>query len=216
MMNAVQLPLEPATPEAIPDYPLPADESLSDGTRVHLSYIGPDDRADLCRGFEGLSSRSRYLRFFSSMPTLPPFILDSLVNTDGHDHVAIGARRIGPDGQVEPEILGVARYLRSSPGAALAEPSVAVVDALHGLGLGKLLLKHLRRAARSRGIRQYRAHALADNDPVRRLMRSARGRIVTHDGPVLVYHIDIRPRPPAGGPQTARQEIPVPPALPPG
>lgn len=171
----------------------PETVALADGTRVSLAFISPKDRGDLRRGFEGLSSRSRYLRFFSSMPTLPGFILDGLVNTDGHDHVAIGARLIDPAGRLQPEIVGVARYLRERPGASVAEPSVAVVDALHGRGLGSLLLRRLRRAARDHGIDHYRAHALVDNDPIRNMLRASKGRVVTNEGPVLVYDVDLQP-----------------------
>jgi hypothetical protein len=56
--------------------------TLADGTRIRLELIGPADRADLLSGFEGLSRRSRYLRFFSAMPTLSAHLVDSLLNTD--------------------------------------------------------------------------------------------------------------------------------------
>lgn len=158
-----------------------------------LSFLGPADRADLLRGFEALSPRSRYLRFFSRMPTLPDFIVDGLLNTDGSDHVAIGARLIDANGAVEPAVVGVARYFRAEPGAPVAEPAVAVVDRLHGLGLGRLLLRRLTEVARAQGISHYRAHALADNTRIRRILQASRGTIVEQDGPLLIYDIDIRP-----------------------
>lgn len=167
---------------------------LADGQCVDLAFIGPADRTDLLRGFSGLSPRSRYLRFFSRMPELPPFIIDGLVNTDGVDHVAIGARLADDAGHVEPAIVGVARYFRADPDAPVAEPSVAVVDRLHGRGLGRLLLRRLAREARAQGITHFRAHALADNDRVRRILRASQGVIVEYDGPVLVYDVDIRRR----------------------
>jgi GNAT superfamily N-acetyltransferase len=149
---------------------------------------------DLLEGFEGLSSRSRYLRFFSAMPSLPEFIVAGLLNT-GANHVAVGARLIDAAGRVEPAIVGVARYVRADPESTVAEPAVAVVDALQGFGLGKLLLRRLSRIARRQGITHFRAHTLADNDRVRKILRDAGGEIVLHDGPGLVYCIDIRQPP---------------------
>ena len=75
-----------------------------------------------------------------------------------------------------------------------AEPAVAVIDALHGLGLGRLLLHEVTRYARSRGITRFRAHALAENQRVRRILEVSQGVIVERDGPVVVYDVDIRPR----------------------
>lgn len=168
--------------------------ALPDGTRVRLELIGPADRADLVAGFDGLSRRSRYLRFFSAMPTLSPHLVDSLLNTDADRHVAIGARLIDSQARVEPPILGVARYFRSEGADDTAEPAVAVVDELHGRGLGRALLKALTRHARSRGIVKMRAHALADNERIRRILTASNGVLVERDGPVMVYDVDIRSR----------------------
>lgn len=169
-------------------------EMLTNGTHVQLSLIGPGDKRDLLTGMAGLSRQSRYLRFFSYMPTLPKPILDGLLNTDAHNHVAIGARLVGADNQVRPPIVGVARYYRAEDGEQVAEPAVAVIDTLHGYGLGKLLLRNLSRYARTEGITHFRAHALADNSRIRQILMAAHGKIVEHDGAVLVYDVDIRQR----------------------
>jgi GNAT superfamily N-acetyltransferase len=166
--------------------------TLADGTRIRLELIGPADRADLLAGFEGLSRRSRYLRFFSAMPTLSPHMVDSLLNTDPDHHVAIGARLIDANGRVEPPIVGVARYFRSEGANDTVEPAVAVVDRMHGCGLGRTLLKAMTRHARSRGIVKMRAHALADNERIRGILMQSNGVLVERDGPVLVYDVDIR------------------------
>jgi GNAT superfamily N-acetyltransferase len=169
--------------------------TLTDGTAVRLDLIGPRDRNDLVAGFTGLSRRSRYLRFFSAMPDLPGPLLDSLLNTDTDYHVAIGARLLDADGLAAAPIVGVARYFRVADGAPdTVEPAVAVVDSLHGRGLGKLLLKAMTRHARSRGITKMRAHALADNARIRQILAASHAVLVERDGPVLVYDVDIRSR----------------------
>jgi len=169
--------------------------TLPDGTRVRLDLIGPRDRNDLVAGFTGLSRRSRYLRFFSAMPDLPGPLLDSLLNTDADRHVAIGARLVDADGRVAAPIVGVARYFRVADGTPdTVEPAVAVVDSLHGRGLGRLLLKAMTRHARSRGITKMRAHALADNARIRQILAASQAVLVERDGPVMVYDVDIRSR----------------------
>jgi GNAT superfamily N-acetyltransferase len=177
---------------------------LRDGGRVRLDLLGPLDRADLLAGFAGLSRRSRYLRFFSAMGELPTRILDGLLNTDPHQHVAIGARLVDANEHVEARIVGVARYFRTDGEAGTAEPAIAVVDALHGRGLGRLLLRAITAYARADGITRFRAHALADNARIRRILLASQGVLVECDGPVVVYEIDIRAREVAPGGQLAR------------
>ncbi len=169
-------------------------EMLTNGTQVQLSLIGPRDKRDLLTGMAGLSRQSRYLRFFSYMPTLSKPILDGLLNTDARNHVAIGARVVGADNHVRPPIVGVARYYRAEDSEQVAEPAVAVIDTLHGYGLGKLLLHNLSRYARAQGITHFRAHTLMDNSRIRQMLLAAHGKIVDRDGPVLIYDVDIRKR----------------------
>jgi GNAT superfamily N-acetyltransferase len=167
---------------------------LADGARVRLDLLGPTDRDDLLLGFADLSRRSRYLRFFSAMPRLHDALLAKLLDTDGDHHVAIGARVIGPDDHIEGRIVGVARYYVPDGENDTVEPAVAVVDALHGLGLGRILLDALTRYARAHRVTTMRAHALADNTRIRHILAASRGVLVDRDGPVLIYDVDIRPR----------------------
>ncbi len=172
-------------------------ELIRDGRQVHLAFLSPVDRADLITGFEGLSSQSRYLRFFSSMPDLPDFITDGLLRTDASNHVAIGARLVDRNDKVEPPIIGVARYFRSSESMNIAEPAIAVVDKYHHLGLGKLLLRRLSRFARINGVTHFRAPVLSENKRIKTILGSAAAEIVEQDGAVMIYDVDIRKSAPA-------------------
>lgn len=184
--------------------PLERLRILRDGSRVRLDLLGPADRADLLAGFAGLSRRSRYLRFFSAMGELPARILDGLLNTDPDHHVAIGARLLDPNDRVEAPIVGVARYFRTTDASDVAEPAVAVIDALHERGLGRVLLRAMTAHARANGITRFRAHALADNARIRRILAASQGVLVERDGPVVVYEVDIRKREVAPGGLLAR------------
>jgi GNAT superfamily N-acetyltransferase len=186
-------------PEVRPDVRLDSafdgPQSLTDGTRVVLAPLGPGDRADLIEGFANLSRESRYLRFFSAMPHLPGPIVDGLLATDEYRHYAVCARRIDAHGKLRPPIVGVARYFRDETEPVVAEPAVAVIDDLQRCGLGRLLLRALARHARAHGIERYRAHALASNERIMHMLAASNGSVVERDGPVVVYDIDIRPRP---------------------
>ena len=179
------------------DPSLPCDYELPDGRRIELDYLGPGDRADLLAGFQGLSPKSRYLRFFSAMPHLPDFIADGLLRTDRADHVAIGARLLEPSGARVPPVVGVARYFRVAGARDVAEPAIAVVDDLHGLGVAKHLLRRLSAIARSNGVTHFRAQVLDSNRRMRELLREARAAFVEEDDGVLTYEIDIRRSAPA-------------------
>jgi GNAT superfamily N-acetyltransferase len=144
---------------------------LSDGTEVRLRPLLPSDREKLRAGFRRLSPETRYRRFFSPMPKLSDAMLRRLTQTDGWNHLAILAEGPTADGGID-EILGVARFIRSSDSPEIAEASVAVIDAMHRRGLGRLLLTALVEAAHERGIRKFRAYVLPDNEPVKLLLQS--------------------------------------------
>jgi RimJ/RimL family protein N-acetyltransferase len=132
--------------------------TLRDGTRVILRPIAPDDKPLLAAGFERLGAESRYRRFFASKSQLSDAELDYLVNVDHHDHEAIVA--------VDPtngEVIGVARYIRSSADAGLAEVAVTVADEWQGRGLGRALVGRLAYLARRAGIRRFGAVVQSDN-----------------------------------------------------
>lgn len=163
------------------------EAQLGDGTRVVLRLVQPGDRELLRRGFERLSSESRYLRFMSVKPRLSEADLDALMDLDGEERFAIGAVRADGDGD-RSEGLGVARFVRLADDPEVAEAAVTVVDEAQGRGLGSLLLRRLAAAARERGIRYFRGEILVRNQPMQRLLEDhAAARVVsTGEGTVQV------------------------------
>lgn len=151
-----------------PDYS--AFHELSDGTEVHLGLIGPKDRDKLAAGFERLSPESRYRRFLVATPKLTDETLRYLTDTDGWNHLAIGAETVTAD-PAAARGLGVARFLRLKDAPDTAEAAVAVIDEMQGRGLGRLLLSQLVLAARERELRKFRAYFLPSNEPAKDLVR---------------------------------------------
>jgi len=132
--------------------------TLPDGARLTLRPIALEDKPLILASFERLSEESRYRRFFTTINTLSPSALDYLVDVDHRDHEAIVA--------LEPssgEVLGVARYIRSTQDAECAEVAVTVADDWQGRGLGRALLDRLTYRARQEGVRRYSALVQADN-----------------------------------------------------
>jgi len=138
-------------------------ETLRDGTRILIRPIRPDDKEKLVEGLERLSPESRYRRFLRPVKQLSERELRYLTEIDYTSHYAVGALAVDhPD---QPG-LGIARYVRDPVDPHVAEAAVAVIDDMHGRGIGSLLLDHLIDAARRNGIDVFRSWALAENRTV--------------------------------------------------
>jgi GNAT superfamily N-acetyltransferase len=143
-------------------------KQLSDGTAVLLRSVQPSDRELLTRGFEHFSDESRYRRFFVHKRELTDEDLRYLTEVDGVQHHALGALAFDANG--EPIPLGIARYVRSTPDAEVAEAAVAVVDEMQGKGVGKLLLHALSDVAYANGVRKFRCSVLVTNTAIHKVL----------------------------------------------
>lgn len=141
---------------------------LPDGTEVLLRSVQPGDRELLARGFEQFSDESRYRRFFIHKSELTEEDLRYLTEVDGVNHHALGALTYDAEGHEVP--LGIARYVRSSQDAGVAEAAVAVVDAMQGKGVGKLLLHALSDVAYTNGVRKFRCSVLVTNTAIHKVL----------------------------------------------
>jgi acyl-CoA synthetase (NDP forming)/GNAT superfamily N-acetyltransferase len=149
-----------------------ADVVVADGGTVHLCPIAPTD-ADALVAFHGrLSTRTRYLRYFSAYPRIPERDLARFVTVDHHDRVALLAL-------LSDEIIAVGRYERA-PGTDEAEVAFVVADEHQGRGIGSVLLEHLAAAARERGIKQFTAVVLAENQAMLNVFREAGYQATRH------------------------------------
>lgn len=141
---------------------------LSDGQRVHLRLIHPDDKEMLLEAFDQLSPDSRYARFMAPKARLTEQELRYLTEVDGVDHFALGAIRrhlVSKD-----EGVGSARFVRLAERPDTAEPAVTVVDSYQRKGLGSILLQRLIEAAWERDIRWFSTELLAENKASRKMI----------------------------------------------
>lgn len=137
------------------------DETLRDGTHLHIRAIRADDKQALVALFERLSPETVYFRFHGVKKSLSRGELVYLTELDFHRQAALVAV-LKMDGV--GRIVGVGRYAVAPEAPEhRAEVAVTVEDAHQGRGIGSLLLKHLMNVARAEGVTELDAHVLAEN-----------------------------------------------------
>lgn len=126
--------------------------------RIQIRPVGCADRAALRDFLAGLSSRTRYLRFFGGGPA-SPVLLGVLGGGQGAD--AIVAARDGA-------IIGHAMAVDTPgpDGALVSDLGVVVADAWQGRGVGSRLISALASRARARGATSVTMDVLAENRPM--------------------------------------------------
>jgi protein lysine acetyltransferase len=147
----------------------PVEVTLRDSARLQIRPILPSDRGKLADTQPGFSRESHYKRFFSA-PPLSDRVVRYLLDVDYYDHFAWAV--LAPD---EPGAPGVAsaRYIRERDDPDIAEVAFSVIDDYQGRGVGRLLLGALAVAARENRVHQFRARVLAENEPMRAILRRA-------------------------------------------
>jgi len=146
---------------------------LSDGTRVRIRPIRPEDKAELTAGLGRLSEASVHKRFMSPKTHFSAAELRYLTEVDGHTHAALVAEETTPPHR----IVAVARYVSLADEPGTADVAIVVGDAIQGQGLGSVLAAHLAEVAVREGIRRFSATMLGDNRAAHRLMAHLAGHL---------------------------------------
>ena len=170
--------------------------TLRDGSQAVIRPRRRGDRPALAAAFERLGEESRYRRFLGPMPSLTERQLRHLTDIDQRDHVALAAI----DSTTGSGIVGVARFVRLAGDDV--EPALAVVDDWQARGLGTVLLGALVAAARAQGVRRFRAHVVADNAGMLRLLGGVGELRTSGAGPAVRVTVDL---PESGGASFACQ-----------
>jgi ribosomal protein S18 acetylase RimI-like enzyme len=141
---------------------------LTDGTKVKVRPIVPEDEPLLHEAVASMSERTVYFRFFSPMKRLPDALAHRLAVVDYNDRFALVATMPRPSGK--ERIVGVARYDRVA-GTEVAETAVAVIDEFQRRGLGSALLAILARVARDHRIKTFTLIVLPENQQMLGMLR---------------------------------------------
>ncbi|MGA8205433.1 MAG: GNAT family N-acetyltransferase, partial [Woeseiaceae bacterium] len=171
---------------AIHPYPIDLvdDFVLADGTRLTIRPIRPED-AVLEREFvNGLSDRSKYLRFMLALKNITPQMVSRFTQIDYDREMALVA--LVPDGDAGRQV-AVGRYVADPDGHA-CEFAIVVDDAWHNKGIATELLRRLIDVARERRIKRMDGIVLRENEGMLSLARDLgfERRGVPED-PQLVY-----------------------------
>jgi RimJ/RimL family protein N-acetyltransferase len=146
---------------------------LTDGTKVRIRPIQPDDKAELTAGLGRLSEASVHKRFMSPKTHFSSAELRYLTEVDGHAHAALVAEEV----DVPHRIVGVARYVSLPQEPGTADVAIVVGDPIQGQGLGTVLAAHLAEVAVREGVLRFSATMLSDNRAAQRLMHHLTGHL---------------------------------------
>jgi GNAT superfamily N-acetyltransferase len=132
----------------------------ADESRVGIRQASSGDCAAIKDFLDGLSPRTRYLRFFSGSPSASAATLRRLAG-DGENIDAVVATEAGT-------IIGhaMAADTTGPAGARVSEIGVAVTDTRQGHGVGSALTRELAQRARARGATAIAMDVLAENRQV--------------------------------------------------
>lgn len=140
-----------------------------------LRALTPGDAGDIQAFVRGLSSRSRYERFFTPIAELSPKQLERITASAGF---SIGAF------DTAGRLVGLAEYARSSDGEA--EFGIVIADERQGQGLGARLVGALLEHAKRSGISRLAGVTHARNRAMRLLARRLGFGVRPDEDPDLV------------------------------
>lgn len=132
---------------------------LADGAAVTIRPIRPEDAAIEQAFVRKLSNESRYFRFMGTLRELSPRMLSHFTQVDYDRHMALIA--VTRDAGKEIEI-AVARYVIADDRKS-CEFAIVVADQWQHRGVGRLLMRALMDAARSRGLVAMFGEVLSSN-----------------------------------------------------
>ena len=135
---------------------------MRDGARVVLRPIRAGDAAALQAYIRGLSTLSRYYRFFAPIPELPPSEMHRVLHLDGMRQAALIACAF-PNGTAT--VVGEVRYALAPNREC--EFALSVAEDWRRRGLALILLGEIECRARSLGARSLVADVLHANEPMK-------------------------------------------------
>ncbi|WP_084965792.1 GNAT family N-acetyltransferase [Thermoactinospora rubra] len=160
------------------------DALLRDGGIAHIRPLRADDRQALHALVDRCSERSAYLRFFTGGRATAHAYMDHITGPGYRGHALVAT--------VRDRLVAVTEYVPA--GERTADLAILLDDAVHGHGLGTLLLEHLALDAAENGVHELVADVLAENQPVLRVLRDLGTDLdQRYDHGVIAIRIAARP-----------------------
>jgi GNAT superfamily N-acetyltransferase len=142
---------------------------LTNGGRIVIRPVLPQDRELMVAFFDGLSADARCSRFMHPVNEPSSELLRQLTHVDHVNHVALVAEIFVDRREI---VIGEARYVRAADQLS-AEVSISVADPWQGKGLASLMLTKLEQRAATVGICRMLGETLATNEKMLSLARNA-------------------------------------------
>jgi GNAT superfamily N-acetyltransferase len=139
------------------------------GEAITVRFVEPRDADTIQNYFRGLSTRSRYNRFFGAMSQLPQTLLERFIHVGEADQFSVVAT-IDVDGF--ETIVGEARYAVDFTTSTL-EFGLSIDDRWQGHGIGKALLKNIECRAAAFGAASIFGDTLRSNESMIALARKS-------------------------------------------
>jgi len=166
---------------------LESDLKLDDGTFIHVRPIRPTDEELHREMFYQLEPETVYHRFFEPLKSLSTDRRRAFCNIDYATEIALVCIAREDEGE---KMVAVGRYCLDMATNA-AEVAFLVIDKYQHRGIGKYLFHRLLEVARQRGVTQFTAEVMADNEAMMHLFHScAPGNVKTklEDG---IYYLSF-------------------------
>jgi RimJ/RimL family protein N-acetyltransferase len=162
----------------------------SGGFRFRVRPINPSDKVLLQRGFNELSERSQYLRFFNLNDKLSDVQLKYFTEVDGIQHVAWG---ILDESGEESIPVGVGRFVKFKDEQDVAEVAISIVDSYQRKGLGRILFATLNIVAGQIGLEKFRTYVLSKNRFVLNTLKKFGILKQKNEGQITIVDIKVIP-----------------------
>lgn len=155
---------------------------LKNGIPAQVQLLTKADKKTLADGFERLSERTRYNRFFSHVRKLSEKQLEYFTNIDYINHFALGIYDIlmGPQYGI-----AIGRYIKMPNEPDTAEIAITVTDEYHHQGIGKYLINNLVQVARDNGFKKFVGFTLPDNKKVMKLVEVFKPKMTYQPGTIF-------------------------------
>jgi RimJ/RimL family protein N-acetyltransferase len=144
---------------------LDADVTLPNERRLHIRALHRGEDGPIRALYAHLSPQSRYMRFFSPMPTLPDSVVRLLVRVDYQRSLSLVAESRDEDG---PGVVGLGSF--GATDDRNVEIALVVRDDWQQQRVGTELARRVIEAAEARGFHRFTATFRSENVAIRRLL----------------------------------------------
>jgi len=146
-----------------------------DGIRVSVRPLRHSDEEGWIEFVNSLSPDSSYHRFFEVMSKVSHREAGHYLDIDQMGRMALVAAVHDANGD---KIVGIARY-ELVPNTEMAEFAIVIADDMQDKGIGMFLLRRLAEFAESKGIKEFVAEVLQDNERMMEVFRESGLRMET-------------------------------------